>query len=126
MAKIQREFAVPTNPWVERSPGNDAQVLSVDEETGDFVRLSRLGPDVDTSPQGQQRHACWEEVYIVSGSVYDIGLDQWFHAGMYAVRAPGMPHGPWRSGPEGALMLEMRYGLTDDAERLPRDHYVAP
>jgi hypothetical protein len=126
MAKHQREFAWPMNPWIERSPGNKAQVLSVDDDTGDFVRLSRMEPDSDTVPQGQQVHACWEEVYIVSGSLLDLGLDEWFSAGMYAVRAPGMPHGPWRAGPDGVLMLEMRYGLTDDAERLPADHYLRP
>jgi hypothetical protein len=126
MAKIQREFAVPVNPWIERSPGNDAQVLSVDEETGDFTRLSRMAPGTDTIAQGQQTHACWEEVYIVSGTVLDLGLDEWFAAGMYAVRAPGMPHGPWRAGPEGVLMLEQRYGLTGDSERLPREHYEHP
>lgn len=126
MAKTEREFHTPGNPWVERSPGNDAQVLSVDEETGAFTRLSRLAPHTDTSPQGEQVHACWEEVYIVSGTIYDIGLGQWFEAGQYAVRPPGMRHGPWKAGPEGTVMLEWRYALTDDRERLPRDHYEAP
>jgi anti-sigma factor ChrR (cupin superfamily) len=123
MPKPEYEFHISDNPWRLRSPGNDAQVLSVDEESGAFTRLSRLAPGTDTSPQGVQSHSCWEEVFIVQGSILDLQLGQWFHAGMYACRPPGMKHGPWRAGDDGCLMFEIRYALTDDAERLPPTEY---
>ncbi|MHB8692536.1 MAG: cupin domain-containing protein [Solirubrobacteraceae bacterium] len=126
MPKREAEFHLPDNPWHERSPGNDAQVLSVDEATGAFTRLSRLEPHTDTTSQGMQVHACWEEVYIVRGSILDLRLNQWFTAGMYAVRPPGMEHGPWRAGEDGALMFEIRYGISDDRERLPKTEYRHP
>jgi hypothetical protein len=53
-------------------------------------------------------HDFWEEVFIVDGSLMDLGLRQTFSAGMYACRPPGMLHGPYRS-PSGALLFETRY-----------------
>jgi hypothetical protein len=83
-------------------------VLAKDEDSGDYTRLLRFTPGVDTTPLGQQRHDFWEEVWIVSGAIHDLGLDQTFSEGMYACRPPGMPHGPWTS-PNGCVTFEIRY-----------------
>jgi len=53
-------------------------------------------------------HDFWEEVWIVGGSLTDLGLQRTFSAGMYACRPPGMPHGPYRCA-SGALLFETRY-----------------
>jgi hypothetical protein len=112
MPKPELEFFDPTErlEWtpvagVERL---EEIVLSRDEASGDYSRLLRFGSGADTTPLGEQRHEFWEEVWIVSGGIHDLGLDQTFTAGMYACRPPGMPHGPWRS-PEGCITFETRY-----------------
>jgi len=112
MPKPELEFFDPTRrlawtpvPGVE---GLDEIVLSKDEATGDYTRILRFAPGTDTSPLGLQRHEFWEEVWIVSGAIHDLGYDETFTAGMYACRPPGMPHGPWRA-PEGCVTFEVRY-----------------
>jgi hypothetical protein len=113
MPKPMYEFFDPTEQ-MEWQPvpggveGLEEMVLSKDEETGDYSRLLRFAPGVDTTPLGEQRHDFWEEVWIVSGGIHDLGLDQLFTAGMYACRPPGMPHGPWKA-PDGAVTFEIRY-----------------
>lgn len=120
MPKPEFEFFDPaesmswtTVPGVE---GLEEIVLAEDAETGDYTRILRFGPGCDTTPMGEQRHDFWEEVWIVSGSIHDLGLDRTFMAGMYACRPPGMPHGPWRS-PDGCTTFEVRYFRG----RRPRD-----
>jgi hypothetical protein len=82
-------------------------MLAKDPDTGDYTRLLRFDPGVNTSLQGTRAHDHWEEVYILEGDLTDLRLDLTFGAGMYACRPPGMPHGPWRTE-RGALMLEIR------------------
>lgn len=112
MPKPEFEFFDPeeTMSWVELPDveGLEEKVLSRDEETGDYTRLLRFAPGADTTPLGLQRHAFWEEVWIVSGAIHDLGLDRTFSAGMYACRPPDMPHGPWRA-PDGCVTFEVRY-----------------
>jgi hypothetical protein len=83
-------------------------ILSRDPDSGTFTRLLRFPPGTDTSPNGTLTHDCWEEVWILEGTLHDLRLDQTFGAGMYACRPPGMAHGPWRSN-EGCLTFEVRY-----------------
>lgn len=83
-------------------------ILSGSHESGWMTRLLRFEPDSDTSVNGTFSHDVWEEVYILSGEIHDLRLDQTFTAGMYACRPPGMLHGPWRSSP-GAVTFETRY-----------------
>ena len=112
MAKPEYEFFDPTErmdwqpiPGVE---GLHEIVLAKDEQSGDYTRILRFTPGVDTTPQGEQAHDFWEEVWIISGAIHDLGLDQTFTAGMYACRPPGMRHGPW-TAPEGCVTFESRY-----------------
>ena len=86
--------------------GIEEKILSRDPETGDLTRLLRFAAGVTTSET--IAHDFWEEVWILEGSLPDLGLQQTFTAGMYACRPPGMLHGPYCS-PSGALLFETRY-----------------
>lgn len=112
MPKPEYEFFVPTDrfSWtpIEGCEGLEEIVLSKDEDTDDYTRLLRFAPGTDTTPLGEQRHDFWEEVWIVSGGIHDLGLKQTFTEGMYACRPPDMPHGPW-TAPEGCITFELRY-----------------
>lgn len=114
MPKPELEFTTRDEvSWqsVEGLEGCEEKILSRDEDTGDYSRLMHFAPGANTSKAGILRHDHWEEVFIISGSIYDITLDQMFSAGMYACRPPGMPHGPWRTD-EGCLLFEVRYYKT--------------
>lgn len=95
----------PCQPGV---PGLTERILAPDDEAGVATRMLRLEPGTDTTPLGAQRHEFWEEVYILSGELHDLTLDEVFEAGTYACRPPGMPHGPWRSE-NGCTTFEVRY-----------------
>lgn len=116
MPKPQREFFRPDGlPWwpVAGSPtagaggaGIEEKILSRDPLTGDVTRLLRMAPGTETSDT--IAHDFWEEVWILEGSLIDLGKRLTFSAGMYACRPPGMSHGPYRSA-GGALLFETRY-----------------
>ncbi len=111
MAKPELEFfdvMVLPRRNVGGVPGLYERILSEDPDTGDYTRFLEFEPGCDTSAMGVQRHDFWEEVWIISGSIYDHGLKQTFSAGMYACRPPGMPHGPW-TAENGCTTFEVRY-----------------
>jgi hypothetical protein len=112
MPKPEMEFFFPEDKFswsaVAGVEGLEEIVLAKDEETGDYTRILRFAPGTDTSPLGLQKHEFWEEVWIVSGAIHDLGMDETFREGMYACRPPGMPHGPWRSD-NGCVTFEVRY-----------------
>jgi hypothetical protein len=112
MPKPEMEFFYPEEKFswtpVEGVDGLREIVLARDEETGDYTRLLQFDPGTDTSPLGLQKHDFWEEVWIVTGAIHDLGMDKTFSAGMYACRPPGMPHGPWRSE-DRCITFEVRY-----------------
>jgi hypothetical protein len=94
----------------------EEMILSVDIQTGDYTRLLRFLPDADTSRNGTLTHEVWEEVWIISGTIEDLRLGESFGAGQYACRPPGMEHGPWKAGPDGAMTFEIRYTRRLDAD----------
>jgi len=112
VTKSEREFFdVSAVDWTAVEPGVPGlteRVLVADPASGVATRMLRFDPNTDTSPLGPQRHPFWEEVYILSGDLHDLTLDQVFRSGMYACRPPGMPHGPWRTA-EGCITFEVRY-----------------
>jgi hypothetical protein len=76
--------------WVKGLDGLVEELtLSVDPATGEYTRLTRFLPGADTSAFGGKSHAYPEEVYIVSGRLYDAAFDLWLEAGHYASRPPG-------------------------------------
>ncbi|MGR8978677.1 MAG: cupin domain-containing protein [Gammaproteobacteria bacterium] len=82
--------------------------LSFDPLTGEFTRLTRFLPSADTSPFGGKTHAYPEEVFIVSGRLYDEAFDLWLEAGHYASRPPGELHGPFKTD-IGCVVLEISF-----------------
>ena len=82
--------------------------LSIDPETGEYTRLTRFLPSADTTPFGGKSHTYPEEVFIISGRLYDYAFDRWLTAGDYASRPPGEIHGPFRTD-EGCVVLEVSF-----------------
>jgi hypothetical protein len=82
--------------------------LSVDPDTQEYTRLTRFLPGADTSAFGGKSHDYPEEVFVVSGQLYDEAFDLWLEAGHYASRPPGEIHGPFRTD-EGCLVLEVSF-----------------
>ena len=82
--------------------------LSIDARTGEYTRLTRFHPGADTSPFGGKSHAYPEEVFIVSGRLYDRAFDLWIEAGHYASRPPGEVHGPFKTD-VGCVVLEVSF-----------------
>jgi hypothetical protein len=73
-----------------------------------LTRLAHWEPGLDTTAAGVIRHDYVEEVYLLEGDLTDLSLSHTFHAGEYACRPIGMPHGPYRTE-GGCTMLEIRY-----------------
>ncbi len=82
--------------------------LSIDPETGEYTRLTRFLPGAVTGAFGGKSHAYPEEVFIISGRLYDEAFDLWLETGHYASRPPGEIHGPFRTD-EGCLVLEVSF-----------------
>jgi len=120
MPKPELEFFDPEErlTWTP-VPGVDGlseKTLAGDDVTGSYTRLLKFDPGCDTSPMGLQRHEFWEEIWIVSGAIHDLGMDRTFSAGMYACRPPGMPHGPWIA-PDGCVTFEVRTFENEETRR---------
>ena len=120
MPKPEHEFFSPDHlPWrpVTGSatggaggPGVSEKILAHDPDTGDVTRLLQFAAGVETAET--ITHDFWEEVWIVEGTLIDLGKQQTFTAGMYACRPPGMVHGPYRVPAGGCVTFEIRYGKT--------------
>ena len=104
-------FHTETRPWSPGTlrPGAAERILARDPGRGLLTRMVRWEPGLDTSSAGPVAHDYFEEVLILSGSMYDLGLHRTFSAGCYACRPPGMVHGPWTTA-DGCVMLEIQYG----------------
>lgn len=82
--------------------------LSIDESTGEYTRLTRFLPGADTTAFGGKSHTYPEEVFIVSGRLYDQAFDMWLEQGHYASRPPGEVHGPFKTD-IGCVVLEISF-----------------
>jgi len=82
--------------------------LAIDNVTGDYTRITRFKAGADTKEFGAKSHDYPEEIYIVSGRLYDEAFDMWLEAGHFASRPPGEVHGPFICQEE-CLMLEISY-----------------
>ena len=82
--------------------------LSIDSVTGEYTRLTRFLAGADTSHLGGKTHPYPEEVFIVSGCLYDQAFDLWLEAGCYASRPPGELHGPFKTD-VGCVVLEVSF-----------------
>ena len=75
---------------------------------GDYTRLTRFKAGADTSNFGAISHLYPEEVFIVSGRMYDASVDKWLESGDYASRPPKELHGPFKTDVE-CIVLEHSY-----------------
>jgi hypothetical protein len=82
--------------------------LSIDQVTGEYTRLTRFFPGADTSALGGKMHPYPEEVFVVSGRLYDKAFDLWLEAGHYTSRPPGELHGPFKTD-IGCVVLEVSF-----------------
>lgn len=96
-------------PWHPEAgiDGLYSKTLAKCSDTGSYTRLLKFLPGTDTSSAGPQSHEHLEELWIVSGAIHDLTLDENFVAGMYANRLYHMAHGPWKA-PNGAIAYELR------------------
>jgi hypothetical protein len=82
--------------------------LAVDEQSGDYTRLTRFHAGANTKAAGPQCHDYPEEIYIIAGRLYDAAFDLWLESGHYASRPPGEVHGPFWTETT-CLVLECSY-----------------
>ena len=82
--------------------------LSSDTDTGEYTRLTRFFPGANTAAFGGKSHQYPEEVFIVSGRLYDQAFGIWLEAGHYASRPPGEVHGPFKTD-VGCIVLELSF-----------------
>lgn len=82
--------------------------LSMDVNTGEYTRLTRFLPGADTTAFGGKAHAYPEEIFVVSGRLYDAAFDLWLETGHYASRPPGERHGPFKTE-TGCVVLEVSF-----------------
>lgn len=108
--------------WNPLNPANRAQwtpvkglehmaeelTLSTDPETGEYTRLTRFHAGADTTALGGKSHRYPEEVFIVSGRLYDHAFGKWLETGDYASRPPGETHGPFTTD-VGCVVLEVSF-----------------
>jgi ChrR Cupin-like domain len=86
----------------------EALTLSLDRDSGEYTRLTRFHPGADTIAMGSTHHTYPEEVFIVSGRLYDQAFNLWLEAGHYASRPPGEVHGPFKTD-IGCVVLELSF-----------------
>lgn len=86
----------------------DEVTLSICDETGEYTRLTRFQPGADTKDFGTKVHDYPEEVFIVSGRLFDAAFEQWLDAGCYASRPAGEAHGPFKTD-VGCVVLEISF-----------------
>lgn len=94
---------------IEGKDGNLEQLtLAIDEVSGDYTRLTRFRAGADTEKFGAKSHDYPEEIYIISGRLYDVAFDMWLEAGYFSSRPPGEVHGPFICE-EDCLVLEVSH-----------------
>lgn len=82
--------------------------LSIDTATGEYTRLTRFFPGADPAAFGAKSHAYPEEIFIISGRLFDSAFDLWLETGHYASRPPGELQGPFTTD-VGCMVLEISF-----------------
>ncbi len=81
---------------IEGTNGNLQQLtIAQDYETGDYTRLTKFKDGYSTKAFGAKSHDYPEEIFVVSGRLYDEAFDMWLETGYYASRPPYEIHGPF-------------------------------
>ncbi|KAJ6531757.1 hypothetical protein B0H19DRAFT_1188401 [Mycena capillaripes] len=116
MPKPEIEFRATTSFPETKTPDLSTRTLSEDADTGDkTVLLVHKAGSAWGAPVCS--HDYWEEVYIIEGRLFDETLEQWFEAGSYCCRPPGMLHGPFRADGEVGCreICWLRYPRRDES-----------
>lgn len=94
---------------IEGSNGNLCELtIAEDPVSGDYTRLTKFKSGYSTKAFGAKSHDYPEEIFVVSGRLYDEAFELWLEPGYYASRPPGEVHGPFVA--EGdVVILEMSY-----------------
>ncbi len=94
---------------IEGSEGNLSQLtIAEDPESGDYTRLTKFKSGYSTTAFGSKSHDYPEEIFVVSGRLYDEAFGIWLDPGYYASRPPGEIHGPFIADGD-VIILEMSY-----------------
>lgn len=94
---------------IEGSDGNLWQwTIAEDFETGDYTRLTKFKNGYSTQAYGAKSHNYPEEIFVVSGRLYDEAFEMWLEPGFYASRPPYEVHGPFVADGD-VVILEMSY-----------------
>jgi hypothetical protein len=90
--------------------------LAINPKTGDYTRLTRFKAGANTTAAGPKVHDYPEEVFVISGRLYDAAFDLWLEAGHYASRPPGEVHGPFIAETD-CVVLECSYPSQGSGEK---------
>ncbi len=94
---------------IEGSAGNISQLtIAEDPESGDYTRLTKFKNGYSSESFGAKSHSYPEEIFVVSGRLYDEAFDMWLEPGHYASRPPGEIHGPFIADGD-VVILEISY-----------------
>ncbi len=94
---------------LDGSDGNLSQLtLAEDPESGDYTRLTKFKSGYSTQAFGSKSHDYPEEIFVISGRLYDEAFAMWLEPGYYASRPPGEVHGPFLADGD-VLILEISY-----------------
>lgn len=100
-----------SDQW-EEIPGSDGNLwqitLALDEVSGDYTRLTKFKDGYHTGAYGAKAHDYHEEVFIVSGRLYDEAVELWLECGYYASRPPFEIHGPFLADGD-VIVLEITH-----------------
>ncbi|WP_340689620.1 hypothetical protein [Candidatus Ruthia endofausta] len=78
------------------SNGNVLELtVSEDSFSGDYTRLTKSKDGYCINCFGTKSHDYPEDIFIISGRVYDKAFEQWLETDTYASRPPGEGHGPF-------------------------------
>ena len=89
---------------VEGTDGNILELtLAEDPISGDYTKLTKFKNGYSTRAFGPKSHDYPEEIFIVSGRLFDEAFGVWLEPGSYASRPPGEIHGPFRA--EGEVVV---------------------
>jgi hypothetical protein len=94
---------------IDGTDGNLSQLtIAEDPVSGDYTRLTKFKSGYSTKPFGPKSHTYPEEIFVVSGRLYDEAFKMWLEPGYYASRPPGEVHGPFIADGD-VVILEMSY-----------------
>ena len=100
-----------TGEWevIDGSDENLCQLtVAEDPVSGDYTRLTKFKSGYSTEAFGPKSHTYPEEIFVVSGRLYDKAFEMWLEPGYYASRPPGEVHGPFIADGD-VVILEVSY-----------------